>query len=111
MALLETLVALVMLMTAGATIVALAVEASHATGHAAAAERELRRANGFFVAVTLWPREDLDRHLGSHEQGPWRLEVERSTPALYTLTLSDSLGARTLLRTIVYRPEPPRDSL
>jgi hypothetical protein len=110
-ALLETLVALVMLMTAGTTVAALAVEATHAAGHARAAEQELRRANGFFEAVALWPREDLDRHLGSHEQGPWRLDVERSAPTLYTLVLSDSLGARTLLRTIVYRPEPPRDTL
>jgi type II secretory pathway component PulK len=110
-ALLEALVALVMLMTAGATVMALAAEATHAAGHASATEKELRRANGLFEAVTLWPREDLDRHLGSHEQGPWRLDVERSAPTLYTLTLSDSLDARRILRTIVYRPESPRDTL
>lgn len=110
-ALLEALVALVMLVTAGATVVALAAEATHAVSHAHASEKEMRRASGFFEVVTLWPREDLDRHLGSHEQGPWRLDVERAASTLYTLTLSDSLATRTLLRTVVYRAEPPRDTL
>jgi hypothetical protein len=110
-ALLEALVALVVLTTAGAAITALAVMSGDATHRAHSAEEELRRADAFFSMVSLWPREDLDRHLGDHEQGSWRLHVDRSMPTLYTITLRDSLGARTLLRTVLYRPEQPRDTI
>ena len=110
-ALLEALVALVILATAGIAVTALAIESARVVQRAQATEAELRRADAFFTVVTLWPREDLDRHLGDHVQGPWRLRVGRLVPTLYTISLTDSLGARTLLRTALYRPEPARDSL
>lgn len=110
-ALLEALVALVVLMTAGASVTALVVEASHAVEHAHEGELQNRRATRFFETITLWPREDLDRHLGEHGQGAWRLEVERSSPTLYVIVLKDSLGARALLRTVLYRPGVPHDTI
>lgn len=109
-ALLEVLVALVILTTAGAVIVVLGAETARAVERARTAETVVRDAAAFFELVTLWPRVDLDRHLGDREQGPWRLRVERATPTLYALTLSDSLGARVLLRTVVFRTEPPHDA-
>jgi type II secretory pathway pseudopilin PulG len=108
--LLEVLVALVILTTAGAVIVVLGADTARAVERARVAEADQRRAAGFFELVTLWPRTDLDRHLGEHEQGPWRLRVGRPTSTLYTLTLTDSLGVRTLLHTVVYRPEPSSEA-
>jgi type II secretory pathway pseudopilin PulG len=110
-ALLEALIALAVLVTAGTAIAALAVESGHAVEQARAADSDLRRADAFFNVVTLWPREDLNRHLGTREEGSWRLRIDRPTSTLYTLTLTDSLGKRILLRTAVYRPEAPRDTL
>ena len=109
--LLEALVALVIMTSAGATVAALAVECGHAVQQTRSTEAELRRADAFFAIVALWPREDLDRHFGEHQQGPWRLRVDRPSLTIYAITLSDSLGARALLRTDLYRPEPPRDTL
>jgi hypothetical protein len=108
--LLEVLVGLVILTTAGATVVVLGAETARAVERARVAETQHQRAAAFFEIVTLWPRTDLDRHLGDREQGPWRLRVLRTTPSLYSLTLTDSLGARTLLHTVVYRPEPAREA-
>jgi hypothetical protein len=108
--LLEALVALVILTSAGGAIAALAVESSRAVERARSTEAEFRRANAFFGLITLWPREDLDRHFGEREQGPWRVRVERPTPTLYTITLLDSLGGRPLLRTSLYRPVVSRDT-
>jgi type II secretory pathway pseudopilin PulG len=108
--LLEALVALVIMASAGAAVAALAVESSQAVRRTRSTEAELRRADAFFALVALWPREDLDRHFGEHQQGPWRLRVERPTLTTYAITLTDSLGARALLRTVLYRPEPPRDA-
>lgn len=109
--LLEALVALVIMASAGAAVAALAVECGQAVQRTRSTEAELRRADAFFALVALWPREDLDRHLGERQQGPWRLRVERPSLTIYAITLTDSLGARALLRTVLYRPEPPRDKL
>ena len=109
--LLEALVALVIMASAGAAVAALSVESGQAVQRARSTEAELRRADAFFAIVALWPREDLDRHLGERHQGSWRLRVERPSPTIYAITLTDSLGARALLRTVLYRPEPPPDTL
>src|SRR4051794_39955006 len=109
--LLEALVALVIMASAGAAVAALAVECDHVVQGTRSTEAELRRADAFFSIVALWPREDLDRHFGEHQQGPWRLRVERPSVTVYSITLTDSVGARVLLRTFLYRPEPPRETL
>lgn len=102
--LLEALVALTILATAAASVVAFANDSTLAVRHARDAEKEMRRASALLDAVALWPREDLDRHLGGRQEGPWYLHIARVTPALYSVVLTDSSGARELLRTAVYRP-------
>lgn len=72
------------------------------------AEQEIERASQFFDAVALWPRSDLDRHLGERIQGPWRLIINRPLPTLYIVTLKDSTGGRALLTTALYRAEVDR---
>lgn len=105
--LLEALVALVILATAGATIVTMVAESAHAVHQVRAAEEEMRAANAFLSAVSLWSREDLDRHLGDRVQGVWVMRVDRPTPTLYVATLTDTATHRELLRTSLYRPEAP----
>jgi prepilin-type N-terminal cleavage/methylation domain-containing protein len=112
-ALLEVLIAMLLLSIAGATAAAAAIDAIHAVRLAHHTEEVSQRASAFLDAVALWPREDLDRRLGDHPQGPWRLRIDRLSPSLYAITLADS-GARALvrLRTSVYRPlaiQLPRD--
>jgi Cys-tRNA synthase (O-phospho-L-seryl-tRNA:Cys-tRNA synthase) len=106
--LLEALVALVILATAGATIVTMVAESAHAVHRVREAEGEMRRANAFLSAVSLWSREDLDRHLGDRAQGVWLMRVDRQTPTLYVTTLTDTATHRELLRTSLFRPEAPR---
>lgn len=103
--LIEVLVALVLVASMAAAVAALAATNANVVARAAAADLELRRASAFLDMVALWPREDLDRHLGDHEQGPWRLRVARPAPTLYTATLLDGSGRRRLLATALYRPD------
>ncbi|MGH7621062.1 MAG: hypothetical protein ACREMU_01870 [Gemmatimonadaceae bacterium] len=105
--LLEAIVALVILASAGATIVTMTAEAASAVHRVRGAEEELRAANEFFGAVSLWSREDLDRHLGDRVQGKWLMRVDRPAPTLYVATLSDTATHRELLRTSLFRPEGP----
>jgi hypothetical protein len=106
--LLEAIVALAILSSAGIAFVSLAAESARAVDRAHAGELELREGNAFFAAVALWSREDLDRHLGARHQGRWIMIVDRPRPDLYVISLSDSAKRAEFLRTSLYRPEPTR---
>jgi type II secretory pathway pseudopilin PulG len=106
--LLEVLVAIALLAISGITMLTLASESLRAVARARMAEQDLTRASALLEAVALWPREDLDRHLGTRPQGSWRMRVERPLPTLYTITLTDSaagIGVPPLLATALYRLE------
>jgi type II secretory pathway pseudopilin PulG len=105
--LLEALVALVILATAGAAAVTMAVEAAHDVQRIAEAERNLRAASAFLDVVSLWSRDDLDRHLGSRMQSVWLMRVDRPEATLYVTSLTDTATKTELLRTSLYRPELP----
>jgi hypothetical protein len=99
------LVALVLVATMAAAVASLASTNADVVERARDADVEMRRASAFLDLVALWPREDLDRHLGDHEQGRWRLRVGHPAAALYTVTLLDSNGRRVLLATALHRPD------
>jgi len=108
--LLEAIVAMTILAIAGAAVVALATDSARAVDRARAADAAMEQASAFLDAVALWPREDLDRHLGARDEGAWRLIVDRPTPTLYTLSLADSAGRHLLLHTVLYRAEAAHDA-
>ena len=104
-ALLEALVALTILATAGVSLIALALDSARTVERTRRSERELRAATRFMDAVALWPRADLDRHLGDRTEGAWNLRIDRPTPTLYVALLRDSAETHEILRTTLYRPE------
>lgn len=101
--LLEVIVALALLATAGLAAVSMAAEAAGAVSRAATAEVEMRQAARLMDAVSLWPREDLDRRLGDRRQGPFILRIARPADELYTAALADSSTGRVLLATSLFR--------
>jgi type II secretory pathway pseudopilin PulG len=107
--LLEAIVAMTILAIAGAAVVALATDSARAIDRARVADVATAQASAFLDAVALWPREDLDRHLGDRGEGAWRLIVDRPTATLYTVSLADSTGTRLLLHTVLYRPAVTHD--
>lgn len=109
-ALLEVLVAMMILAVGATAIVAVSAETGRALAHARHTEHEVRGASALLDAVALWPREDLDRHLGITVQGPWRMSVSRTMPLLYTVLITDSGSRREILRTALYRALPPDSS-
>ena len=106
-ALLEAIVALTIITIAALACVAMVRQGVESARHARESEAELRHASAFMEAVALWPRADLDRHLGRRPEGPWRLTIDRPVPTLYLVVLTDSTLRRELVRTALYRPEPP----
>ena len=105
--LLEVMVALTVLATVGGTAAWMCSESIRTVVRAHAVESEVRQAERFMAAVSLWPREDLDRHLGSSPQGAWRLYVDRVRPDLYEVALVDTTSEWVLLSTALLRREVP----
>ena len=101
--LLEAIVALAILGSAGVVIVSLAAESTRAVERARSSEREVRAADDFLANVSLWSRADLDRHLGDRHQGPWMMRVLRPRQDLYTVTLRDTATGRPMLATSLFR--------
>jgi hypothetical protein len=101
--LLEAVVAVTLLAVVGLSGLALARSAQDLIGEAERSESGMADASNFLNSVSLWSREELDQRLGEREQGSWRLEITRSTPELYVVTLRDSLGESTVIRTGLFR--------
>jgi len=101
--LLEVLVAMTILAVAGMALLSGSSQAAQSLSMAREREREMRDASAFLDAVSLWTRADLDRHLGTRPQGPWRMHVARPTVSIYEVTITDSATSAPLLRTSIYR--------
>jgi type II secretory pathway pseudopilin PulG len=103
--LLEAIVALTVLATIGSAAAWLATDSMRSVNRTHERENEVRIAARFLSAVSLWPREDLDRHLGRRRQGPWMMDVDRTDPIVYVVTLTDTASNAVLLRTAFFRPD------
>lgn len=103
-ALLEALVALAILGTVGSAAAWSVTESLRAVQRTQARESEQRGAGQLLTAISLWPRADLDRHLGNRRQGVLQLYIERPTRTIYTVALRDTTGI-LLLQTALYRDE------
>lgn len=107
-ALLEAVVALLILSTACVAATAMAATFTRTAARARELDAEVRRAGALMDAASLWTRDDLDRRLGERRQGAWRMRIDRPVPTLYTVALADSAGVE-LLRTSLFRAEPARE--
>ena len=101
--LLEAVVALAILGIVGGAGAWTASESLRTLAHVRQAEAHMRSATRFLTAVSLWPRADLDRHLGSTAQGTWTLRVDRPRPTLYEVSLTETSSGAVLLETALHR--------
>jgi type II secretory pathway pseudopilin PulG len=104
--LLEVIVALTILAFGITSTIAVAVSSLDSVRRAEQDEDVVQRAAALMTAVSLWPRTDLDRHLGSRREGDMLLRIDRVSPAAYAVSIADSTGRTTMLRTDLYRQLP-----
>lgn len=100
--LLEALLALGIIATAGVALLRVTESASRAVLQAQHTDNEVAKASAFLDAVSLWSVADLDRHLGVRAQGDWRMRVERDGDT-YHVSVLDSARRHMLLETTLYR--------
>ena len=103
--LLETLVALTVLAIIGSAAAWTASDSIRAVVRTQELEGRVRLANRLLTAASLWPREDLDRHLGWRAEGPLRMRIDRPRPTLYEVTVTDGLTGAVVLHTVLVREE------
>lgn len=109
MVLLEVIVALTIFVIAGLSASVWVRQTLLTVDHAHLAVDELEAASDYLDRIALWPREDLDRHLGTRLEGPWVVEVQHPTPTIYEVRIGDSASTQPLLRTWLYRAEIHRE--
>jgi type II secretory pathway component PulJ len=102
--LLETVVALAILLAAGVSLVSLLGASLANETELARREAEVRELDRLLTAMTLLDRTELDRRLGRHSAGRLVTEVERPEPGLYRMSVGQPNGEA--LVTVVYRPVP-----
>jgi Tfp pilus assembly protein PilV len=110
MVLLEVIIALTIFMIAGLSAAVWVRQTLLTVDHAHTAVDEMAAASDYLDRIALWPREDLDRHLGARREGPWTVQVARPTSTIYEVVIGDSSSA-PLLRTWLYRAEIQPESV
>ncbi len=104
--LLEVLVAVVVLATAGIGLVELVGTGLRAERDARARERTLATEQRLLSALTLLNRKELDQRIGRRHIGEFTVDVQRPERTLYRIALrqEDSPQVEDLV-TVVYRAE------
>ena len=87
-ALLEAIIALAILGTAGLSLVALIRSGLEGERRTRGEEKLMASASRVLTAMALLTREDLDRRLGTHAVGEFSVEVQRPEQALYRLAIA-----------------------
>ncbi len=104
-ALLDVLLALALLGSAGLAVISLLDQAMRAEHAARDTEREYQAADRVLTALALLHRSELDQRIGTRPLGEFIVDIQRPERGLYRIAVASS-GApgRNLLVTVVARP-------
>ena len=104
--LLEVLVAVVVLVTAGVGLIELVGSGLRAEREARLRETTLATEERLLAALTLLNRKELDQRIGRRQIGEFIVDVQRPEPTLYRIALLQQQSAQVEdLVTVVYRAE------
>lgn len=104
-ALIEVMVALVILASAGVSSVSYLVAFLDAANRAEAREHAFARAEKVLTVMALLRAEELDLRLGKRTEDGLVVWTSRPEAGLYRLAVADSLAPeREIVTTVVYRP-------
>lgn len=105
-ALLDVLLALALLGSAGLAVISLLDQAMRAEHAARDTEREYQAADRVLTALTLLHRSELGQRIGTRPLGEFIVDIQRPERGLYRIALAGaSAPERQLLVTVVARPE------
>ena len=107
-ALVDVLIAVVILTAAGMSTISLLAAALRDQARLEDREKGLAHAERVLIATSLLTRRELDLRLGRRQVGALVVNVQRPEPTLYRLAVADTLALDVeQLVTVVYRPANP----
>jgi hypothetical protein len=105
-ALVEVLIALVILASAGVSTIGYVAEVVHDRVLTEEREREVVRAEQLLIAHALLSRQELEQRIGPRTVGAHVVHVERPLPGLFRISVADaSRPLVELIVTVVFRSE------
>ena len=102
-ALLDVVVALVVLGLSGTGLIALVGQSAHSVRHVRDAEREVRRASDQLARLVVADRARLLAMVGQTVSHGWIVTIVQSSPDLFDVVIADTTAP--VLRTTLYRPD------
>lgn len=107
-ALIEVLVALVMLATSGVALVTLVGQTAHTMRSVRDTERQVRLATAQLDRLIVVDRAQLAAREGQSAFGEWSLRVTAVSSDLFDVAISATDTGAVLLATTIYRPDTAR---
>lgn len=104
-ALLETLIALIVMGIVGIAILEVVASATKSTRSAWLSEERIRRASQLLQGYAIMNRHQLEQRIGEQGFGALRIRVTRPRPGVFRVSAVDTLALeRELLVTLLHRP-------
>ena len=103
-ALLEVLLGFALLAIAGIAWITLAGQTARSLRDVRTAERATLAAASTMEWVAIRTAPELDGMIGERQEGEFNVTIVRLIPALYDVTISDTLTGAALLHSSIYAP-------
>ncbi len=104
-ALVEVLIGLVILGTAGTALLTALGQTRHTMRNVRATERQLDSASAELDRLVLLDRDELRQRQGWTIRGSWSIRVTLSSTVLFDVAVARTPESRPLLETTLYRPD------
>ena len=104
-ALIEVLIALVILAAAGTGLVTFLGQTAHTLRQLRDEERMIRLASAQLDRMVLWDRAAFVARLGRSAFDGWTVVVQQMTPELFDVAIAATDSGAVLLQTTAYRPD------
>jgi Tfp pilus assembly protein PilV len=104
-ALIEALIATVLLATTGIALVTLLGQTEHSMRSVRTSERQIRDASEHLDRLVLLNRADVIAREGQSSFAGWTLSVTALGSGLFDIAIAPTDTSRSLLQTTIYRPD------
>ena len=108
-ALLDVLLALVLLALSGTALISLLGQTSHSLQRTQATEHLLHAASNELSALSLLSHDELTTHAGRRSHHGWTINIVSRGASLFDIDIAASDTTAPLLHTTLYRPDTTRE--
>lgn len=104
-ALLEVMVAVMLLATSGTALITLLGQSAHSLRRVRRAELEVQRASDELGRFVTYDRTQMLASIGQSVSRGWLVSVAQTAPELFEVVIADTISRVAILRTTLYRPD------